>query len=94
MQQSGQILLIRQEVHDKNLLIGENILSQHWIQKLLQNNYFLNKNLFRYAWLKTMKNVIKHGDNNIFVALSHRRQKSFVFCFTLSLIICFLKMTV
>lgn len=52
MQQSGQKLLIKQEIHDRNLLIGENILSQHWIQKLLQNNYFLNKNMFRYAWLK------------------------------------------
>lgn len=52
MQQSGQKVLIKQEIHDRNLLIGENILSQHWIQKLLQNNYFLNKNLFRYALLK------------------------------------------
>lgn len=52
MQQSGQKVLIKQEIHDRTLLIGENILSQHWIQKLLQNNYFLNKNLFRYALLK------------------------------------------
>lgn len=52
MQQTGQKVLIKQEIHDRNLLIGENILSQHWIQKLLQNNYFLNKNLFRYVLLK------------------------------------------
>lgn len=52
MQQTGQKVLIKQEIHDRNLLIGENILAQHWIQKLLQNNYFLNKNLFRYVLLK------------------------------------------
>lgn len=47
-QQTSSLPLIYQtEFSDYNLMIGDNVLSQHWRQKKLSANFFSDKNRFR-----------------------------------------------
>lgn len=47
--------MITTAIHDQFLVIGKDILSQYWSQKHIQANYFVDKNLFRYVCVSSIR---------------------------------------
>lgn len=56
-QQTSSLPLVYQtEFYDYSLVIGDNILSQHWREKNLTANSFSDKNTFRYFCFTYLRN--------------------------------------
>lgn len=61
LQTASLPLIYQTQFSDFNLTIGYNILSQHWMEKKLTANGFINRNTFRYLCL-SFTYILNFGD--------------------------------